>query len=447
MQLTTRFAILAGLATAPAYAAPALTTIASFTGTTGAAPGNSPQAALITDASGNLFGTTYIGGTSNLGTVFEIPKTGGTYGALSVLATFTGTANGANPLSGLTADAAGNLFGTTSAGGGSGFGTVFEIANTAGTYGALSVIATFTGTANGALPSGGLTADAAGNLFGTTANGGANGLGTVFEIAKTGTTYGTLTTLAYFDGTHGSHPSGALAVDAAGNLLGTTNSGGSSGLGTVFEVVKTGAAYAAPTTLATFTGSANGSGPQSGLTADAAGNLFGTTFAGGTVGLGTVFEIAKTGATYGTLTTLASFTGFNGATLGGQPRAGVIVDAAGSLFGTTFIGGNSNSGEVFEIPKTGGTYQPLVTVANISNNGQPIGGLAADASGNLFGTTHYSGTAGDGSVFEITGSGFQAAVSAPEPASILTFGAGTAALAAIRRRRRAPRRIDAPGRP
>ena len=445
MRPATGLAILAALATAPAHAAPTLTTIANFTGTGGAAPGNNPQAALIADASGNLFGTTYIGGTSNLGTVFEIPKTGGGYGSLLVLATFTGTANGANPLSGLTADASGNLFGTTSSGGASGAGTVFEIAKTGGTFGALSVIATFTGSANGAAPHGGLTTDASGNLFGTTANGGANGLGTVFEIAKTGSTFGTLTTLAYFDSTHGSHPYGALAVDAAGNLLGTTNSGGGSGLGTVFEIARTGATYAAPTTVATFTGTSNGSGPNSGLAADASGNLFGTTFSGGTAGLGTVFEIAKTGGAYGTLTTLASFTGFNGATLGAQPRDGVIVDAAGNLFGTTFIGGNSNSGEVFEIPRSGGGYAALKTIVNISGNGQPIGGLTADASGNLFGTTHLGGTAGDGTVFEITGSGFQ---TIPEPASTLTLGAGTVALAFIRRRRRqASQRFDDQARP
>ena len=376
MKLTMGLAILAALGAVPAYAAPTLTTIANFTGTNG----NDPSAALIADASGNLFGTTYIGGTANLGTVFEIPRMGGGYGALSVIATFTGTANGANPQSGLTADASGNLFGTT-------------------------------------------------------AGGGATCAGTVFEIPKTGGSYGTLATLSYFDGTNGSALDGGVTVDASGNLLGTTDGGGANGKGTVFEIAKTGGTYGAPTTIATFNGTANGANPLGGLTADASGNLFGTTSGGGATGLGTVFEIPRSGGAYGTLTTLATFTGFNGTTLGADPYAGLIADASGNLFGTTFTGGNSNSGEVFEIAKTGGAYAALRTIANIGSNGQPIGGLTADASGNLFGTTHIAGTAGDGTVFEITGSGFQTAVNAPEPASMLTLGAGTAVLAIVRRRR------------
>ena len=158
-----------------------LTTLATFTGTNGA----NPYAGLVEDSSGNLFGTTYYGGASNDGTVFEVAA--GTH-TLTTLVTFTGT-NGANPDAGLVEDTSGNLFGTTASGGASNDGTVFEVA--AGTH-TLTTLATFTGT-NGGEPYAGLVEDSSGNLFGTTYNGGASNDGTVFEIAAASTTSTTLT--------------------------------------------------------------------------------------------------------------------------------------------------------------------------------------------------------------------------------------------------------------
>jgi uncharacterized repeat protein (TIGR03803 family) len=242
------------------------------------------------------------------------------------------------------------------AGGANGDGTVFEIANNNGNYASTpTTLANFYCT--------GLYADAAGNLIGTTSGGGAYNNGTVFEIAKTGGSYAsTPTTLINFDGNNGSGPNGNLIADAAGDLFGTTELG-ANGLGTVFEVAKISGSYAStPTTLASFNGATNGSSPLAGLIADAAGDLFGTTYGGGANGVGTVFEIAKTSTGYASApTTLASFNATNGS----SPAANLITDAAGDLFGTTQDGGaNGGHGTVFEINRlaSGGPSGGKLTV-------------------------------------------------------------------------------------
>jgi len=161
----------------------------------------------------------------------------------------------------------------------------------------LTTLVSFNNT-NGDQPFAGLISDAAGDLFGTTIDGGANGYGTVFEIAKTSTGYSAPITLVSFNNTNGANPYGALISDAAGDLFGTTANGGANGGGTVFEIAKTSTGYSTPTTLASFK-YPNGSTPYAGLISDAAGDLFGTTEFGG-AGHGTVFEIAKTSTGYST---------------------------------------------------------------------------------------------------------------------------------------------------
>ncbi len=414
----------------PARAA-TIVTLDSFNGTNG----TFPVAALIADAAGNLFGTTQNGWTSNAGTVFEIVNTGGSYGSPVTLTKFTGS-NGTNPTSVLLIDSAGNLFGTTYAGGASNKGTVWEIAKTGSSYSSPTTLASFSGSGNGMNPIDGLLVDAAGNLFGTTSGGGSSGVGTIFELPKSGSLYGSLSTLLTFTGSNGSNPHGGLIADAAGNLFGTTIGGGTSNDGIVFELPKSGSSFGSLLTLGTFSGS-NGIAPYAMLTADSAGNLFGTTLSGGASSHGTVFELAKSGSSYGSLTTIASFTGSNGA----DPLAGLLIDGAGSLFGTTWHGGTSNVGTVFEIAKTGSTYGSIAVLAsfNGTNGSVPYGTLIADAGGNLFGTTSGGGANSDGTVFELTSSGFvtaQANTNAPEPASIALLGVGTVVIGLVRRRRR-----------
>ncbi|MBV8235777.1 MAG: hypothetical protein JO075_08755, partial [Acidimicrobiia bacterium] len=165
-----------------------------------------------------------------------------------------------------------------------------------------SNLASFNG-ATGSGPRAGLIMDAQGNLYGTTDGGGANGHGTVFELAAGS---GTITTLASFNGANGAYPEAGLIMDAQGNLYGTTSNGGATNSGTVFELA---AGSGTITTLASFNG-ANGAYPEAGLTLDAQGNLYGTTYGGGANGHGTVFELA---AGSGTIATLASFNGATGA--------------------------------------------------------------------------------------------------------------------------------------
>ena len=403
-------------------------TLANFVGSLGSLPASN----LITDSAGDLFGTTtFSGPSSDYGSLFEITKTAGGYASTPVILTQITT--GLVPDGGVVADAAGNLFGTTSRGGANNDGTVYEVAKTPTGYASAPIlIATFNGT-NGASPQAGLITDAAGDLFGTTNIGGANNDGTVFEIAKTPSGYGAVTTLVSFNASD-LYPQAALIADAAGNLFGTTAGGGQTGAGgpgTVFELAKTATGYAStPTPLLSFTG-ADGYGPLDSLIADAAGDLFGTTSSNGAFGGGTVFEIAKTATGYAsTPIVLANFNGPNGQ----NPYGSLIADYAGNLFGTTYGGGANRDGTVFEIAKTAGGYGALTTVAsfNLTNGEEPQGGLIADAAGNLYGTTVAGGATGStGTVFEITGSGFQVAPAPGPPNNFLitdqTAGTNTTA--------------------
>lgn len=380
---------------------PVLTTLANFDGANGAYVGSG----LLIDAAGNLYGTTLYGGGGGGGTVFEIAATASGYATDPVdLASFNG-ANGSTPRAGLIADAAGDLFGTTSTGGAFGDGTIFEIVKTMGVYASTpTVLASFNG-ADGSTPDGVLVADAAGNLYGTTSSGGANNLGTVFEIAKTAGGYAAdPVTLASFGGAIGGNPGFGLTVDAAGDLFGTTNRWGlANDYGSVFEIAKTASGFAsAPTVLLTFNGT-DGNYPLAGIFVDAAGNLIGSADSGGTNEFGTVFEIARTAGGYAsTASVLVNFDGANGE----GPHGVLIADGAGNLYGTERLGG---ADAVFEIAKTANGYASTpVTLAGLDgwNAFGPSYALAVDASGNLYGATYGAGNAGLGSVYEITNTGF-----------------------------------------
>ncbi|WP_409977873.1 beta strand repeat-containing protein, partial [Bradyrhizobium sp. SZCCHNS2005] len=352
---------------------------------------------LIADSAGNLFGTTQNGGANNAGTVFEITKTANGYSSTPVtLVAFNGT-DGSSLQNSLLMDAAGNLFGTTETGGAYGKGTIFEITKTANGYSSTPVVlASFDGT-NGNRPPDNLIMDASGNLFGMTYSGGANGGGTVFELVKTGSTYSsTPTTLISFDSTSGTNPAGSLSVDAAGNLYGTTTHGGANNAGTVFEIAKTANGYSSTATVLVSFNGTNGASPGSGsIIFDAAGNLFGTTQSGGANNVGTVFEIAKTANGYSsTPTVLVSFNGTNGS----DPYGNLIMDAHGDLLGTTWQGGANGYGVVYEVVKTATGYSStpaVLTSFNGTNANGSTGALLMDGAGNLFGTSP------GGTVFEL----------------------------------------------
>ena len=344
---------------------------------------------MIADAKGDLFGTTTYGGAYNFGTVFEMVDNGSSF-ISTTLFSFNNT-DGYGPTCSLLADSSGDLFGTTTGGGASTDGTVFELVKNGSTWSLITLIS-FNGT-DGRDPFSGLIADANGDLFGTTRIGGASNDGTVFELVKNGSSY-SLVTLVSFSGTNGANPEAAVIADSSGDLFGTTFSGGTSNYGTAFELVK-GSSTWTLSTLVSFN-YPTGAYPVAGLIMDASGDLFGVTSGGLTYS--TVFELAKSGSTY-TLNTLATFSGFS------SPSGTLISDSNGDLFGTTIIGGASNNGSVYELLKSGSSYVFSNLLSFSSNNGSedgPEGGLVTDSNGDFFGTTVSGGTANEGTVFELS---------------------------------------------
>ena len=322
-------------------------------------------------------------------------------GTESVLYFFKGgTTDGQDPGGGLIMDGAGNLYGTTAGGGTNGYGTVFTI-NAAGTE---SVVYSFKGgTTDGDSPFGQLVMDSAGNLYGTTSGGGANGDGTVFKI----TAAGTESVLHSFVGgtTDGQQPIAGLVMDSAGNLYGTTSFGGENDDGTVFKISAGGTA----SILYSFKGgTTDGKVPDSGVIMDGAGNLYGTTSMGGANGDGTVYEISAAG----TESILHFFDGYP--TDGQLPWAGLIMDSAGNLYGTTTEGGDNDDGTVFKVDAAGTESILYSFKGGISDGQGPFSSLIIDGFGNLYGTTEgysyvtplngtpvSSSANGDGTVFKI----------------------------------------------
>ena len=349
---------------------------------TNGADGGQPYSSLVRDSAGNLYGTTAVGGAAGFGTVFKMGKTG----KETVLYSFSGGADGANPWAGLTWGPKGHLYGTTEGGGTAGFGTVFKITKT----GKKTVLHNFTGTAgDGAYPFSLLVWDTAGKLYGTTYKGGASGNGTVFKMTKTGK----LTVLYSFKGaSDGENPYDGVVLDPAGNLYGTTFGAFGIDYGTVFKL---NTAHKEKV-LHNFTGGADGGYPYyGGLVRDAAGNLYGTTsFGGAHQYFGTVFKVSKTGQQ----TVLYSFTGQAD---GGQPNASVILDSAGNLYGTTVGGGAAGHGTVFKLDKTG-TETVLYSFMGGTDAAAPNADLLRDAAGNLYGTSIAGGASGGGTVFKLT---------------------------------------------
>lgn len=391
--------------TSSGYVAVAYNPAPTIIGTFNQANGNQPFSGLVSDAAGNLFGTTAAGGANNAGAVYEMIKTSTGYSGPVLIASMDQSL-GTILDSSLYIDSAGDLFGTAHYGGTANDGAVFEIVKGSGGYSAPRVLVNFTG-ANGANPVAGLVADAAGNLFGTTLNGGPQGGGTVFELVRNGNSFSApvnLTSAATV--ATGYNPAGSLLIDSAGNLFGTASAGGSAGDGTVVEIRKTATGYAAPVVIANFLGS-NGTAPNSNLISDAAGDLFGTTTQGGAHGFGTVFELVKTGGGYGAPLTLASFDGV----ASGAPQGGLVMDAAGDLFGTageTSIVGDGSG--IYELAKTASGYAAPVFLYtfnggnNLSTGGEgATGNLLIAPDGTLFGVTTYggSGNGGLGTVYQL----------------------------------------------
>ena len=371
-----------------------------------------PYAGLIFDKAGNLYGTTELGGTNNQGTVFEItPNANGTW-TENVLYNFTGGSDGGQPYGSLVFDTTGNLYGTTNFGGSSncnmGCGTVFEL--TPGSSGwTETAIYTFSGGSDGREPSARVRLDAAGNLYGTTLLGGNigsscdSGCGTVFKLAHGSSGWTESVLYAFQGGSDGASPYDGLTFDPAGNLYGTTYSGGASANGTIFELTP-GSNGWSETVLHSFTGGHDGKYPFGDLILDAAGNLYGTAFQGA-AGYGVVYELSPNSKGGWHERALHAFENAPA----GNPVAGLVMDPAGNLYGTTMLGVTETAcgggcGALFElIPAAGGSWNYKI-VHNFGKAGDgyhPTGDLILDSASNLYGTTELGGEQGSGLVFQI----------------------------------------------
>jgi uncharacterized repeat protein (TIGR03803 family) len=391
----------------------------------GPADGHHPVASLTFDATGNLYGTTTQGGEGcgACGTVFELqPNLDGTW-AESVVYSFAGGADGDNPVANLMADGKGNFFGTTSAGGddcsGAGCGVVFELSSSLDGSWTETVLYRFTGGRDGSTPRAGLISDAAGNLYGTTSYGGSfggkcgtTGCGVVFMLAPQPGGSWSETVLHRFSGQgDGGFPYAGLTFDTAGNLYGTTLSGGDltcfdkAGCGTVFELTPNTNGLWKEKVLHRFNAT-NGAWPQAGLIFDAAGNLYGTTFLGGnpecesTAGCGVVFELTPNTTGGWKEKVLHRFAGKDGA----YPEGTLIFDGTGNLYGTTQVTTVDAAGIVFKlIPNAaGGWSEKVIHRFTSTQEGKfPFAGLIFDDGGNLYGTANGCSGHCTGVVFQI----------------------------------------------
>ena len=384
--------VVLGLRIVVAQSAPARTFNVLYT-FQGLSDGGEPYAGLVRDAAGNLYGTAISSGAFGWGVVFKVDPSG----TETVLHSFgDGSTDGRTPYAGLVRDKAGNLYGTTYEGGGigcvDGCGTVFKV-DTTGTE---TVLHSFTGgTTDGCFPYAGLLLDKAGNLYGTTQACGASSSGTVFRLSKSGKE----TILHSFAGgtKDGAYPLyGSLLTDTNGALYGVAQYGGTANDGVVYKLSKSGALRV----LYSFAGgTTDGCNPNGSPAMDTLGNLYGTAVACGSSNMGIVWKVSKSGKEK----VLHNFAG--GTADGADPIAGVILDAKGNLYGDTQYGGGTGCfgagcGTVYKVSKTGALT--LLHIFAGSEGALPFGGVIRDTKGNLYGTAFLGGSPDWGTVWQIT---------------------------------------------
>lgn len=376
----------------------------SFSGYT---DGGDPAADLVADASGKLYGTTVVGGEYSCGTVFSLAPSKTPPWKEAALYSFDCYSTGKNPYGGVAFDASGNLDGTTVSGGSAscgygygGCGLVFQL----GATGAETVLHDFASGDDGFGPGNGVAIDKAGNLYGTTPDGGAYSSGVVYSISHG--RHGPRETVihAFTGGTDGGVGSlGRLLVDSSGNLYGVAEEGGAGGKGTVFELSRRKGQWRF-TTLYAFTGTPDAGSPYGGLIADSSGNLFGTTYYGGSADAGAVFELTRSGKGHYGERVLYSF---KGGSDGSNPTSTLVFGASGELYGTTSNGGGScgtsgyGCGVVFALDPKSKKERVLHSFGSANDGQHPYYGLLLGKKGVLYGTTATGGNAGQGVIFEV----------------------------------------------
>jgi uncharacterized repeat protein (TIGR03803 family) len=356
--------------------------------------GGFPQGGLVADARGNLYGVTTSDGADHAGVIFELqkPARGQTSWTESVLYTFTNGADGGVPQAGLIIDASGNLYGTTYQGGADGDGVVFELRHrkSGPKY---KVLWTFTGGNDGALPSGRLSQDGAGNLYGTATEGGTGVVGVVFELSPppAGKKAWTQTVLYNFTGNNdGGEPMGNVLVGSDGNLYGTSAGYGQYNYGTIYRLVPGNGGWSF-SVLHAFAGGSDGEVPRDGLMQDSNGTLYGTT-AGFDNSYGNVFDLNTDGSGY---TSIYNIPSCQGCYTGNGPWQTVSMDSSGALYGTTLADGENPNGEIFKLTPAGNnqwTASVLYAFPGGAGSQFPYSTVLVGKRGVLYGTS--SGSAG-----------------------------------------------------
>jgi len=373
-----------------------LTVLHSFTGGN---DGKYPTAGLTMDRAGNFYGTTPYGGASDVGVVFRLSPAGSGW-VLTPLYSFQGPPNdGEIPYSGVVFGPDGSLYGTTEDGGQYGRGTVYRLRPSPAVCHSVvcpweeTVLHSFGSGDDGEFPGyGNLVFDQAGNIYGTTEDGGSGTLGVVFELTPSNGSW-TESVLHSFVEEKGYYPFSGLIFDSSGNLYGTTSAGGTDDTGVVYELSPSGSGW---TENVLASNEFKNADTCSGVVMDGQGNLFGTAgcFSGG----GGVFELTPSNGswTFNVLYTFsASSTG---------PRDSPTLDAAGNVYGTSSGTGLFNEGEVFKLTPSNGGWTYTSVSFNGSNGSDPMGSVILDAAGNIYGTAYYGGN-GPCNVEGITGCG------------------------------------------
>ena len=398
------------IAATPAAQAQTFNLLHTFTG---GIDGTSPASGVTMDRAGRLYGTTQYGGSIGLGSVYQLTRKGSGW-VNNPIYSFNGNAtnDGSYPLSGLTVGPDGSFYGTTREGGGGcaqsnhGCGTVYSLrpaaaaCKTALCPWSETVIYRFAGGSDGANPQyANLVFDAAGNLYGTTSSGGASGLGTVYQLTPSNGGWTESVLYSFAGGSDGSQPWGGVIFDQADKLYGTTYEGGGGcngfGCGTVFELTPSGSGWT-ESVLYSFQGKSDGGNSFAGLVADPSGNLYGSTAFGGSGAGGAVFELSPSKGSW-TFTVLYGLDGGEG------PNCSLIIDAAGNLYGTASQDGGG-FGIAFRL-SPGGSGWTATTLHNFSggyDGALPLGSPLLDANGNLYGTAYDYGANDDGTVWEIS---------------------------------------------
>jgi uncharacterized repeat protein (TIGR03803 family) len=372
--------------------------------------GAEPLAGLTIDKAGNLYGTTFKGGTG-YGAVYKLTQKGSGW-TFNPLYSFAGGSDGAGPYATVSIGADGTLYGSTGAGGqGScsiflytGCGTVFNLrpqpkaCTSALCPWTKTILYSFAGS-DGGVPQGDLTFDQSGNLYGGTHQGGSTGSGVVYELTPSGGGWTESVLYNALNDGDGREAWGGVTFDTSGNIYGVFGSNGPYNVGAVYQLTPLESGWTESTVYG-FPHSSDGNLPNGGLIMDSSGNLYGTTINAGSGHGGTAFELSPSmgGWTYNVL---YSFTGCLECGSIGK----LIMDAAGNLYGTTWEDGAYGQGSVFELTPAGGgtwTYTSLHDFTGGVDGGEPWSNLVFDANGNIYGTASAGGADGYGVVFEIT---------------------------------------------